>query len=105
LSIGQLARLVEARPSQVLRWERDEHLPSGSALMRLAQVLDLAPADLFRLVGLPVPDNAASLPAMLRREYELPPEAIEEIQRNIERVAQKYKTRKQRTNERRGNHD
>jgi len=36
---------------------------------------------------------------MLRREYELPPEAIEEIQRDIERVAQKYMNRKQKTNE------
>jgi hypothetical protein len=32
-----------------------------------------------------------SLPAMLRAEYDLPPEAIKEIQQNIESIARKYR--------------
>jgi hypothetical protein len=39
---------------------------------------------------MPMPALATSLPVMLRAEYDLPPEAIKEIQRNIESVARKY---------------
>jgi hypothetical protein len=38
-----------------------------------------------------MPKSTPSLPAMLRAEYDLPPEAIKEIQQNIESIARKYR--------------
>jgi len=52
--------------------------------------LELSATELFELAGIPVPTDAASLPAMLRTSYDLPPEAIADVQRYITRVAEKY---------------
>jgi transcriptional regulator with XRE-family HTH domain len=94
LSLRQLAALLEVAPSQITRWERDDYAPSTDALLQLVRVLELTPKELFALAGVSLPAEPRSLPAMLRREYDLPPEAIAEIQRNIERVARKYQQRK-----------
>jgi transcriptional regulator with XRE-family HTH domain len=94
LSVRQLAALVESAPSQVLRWEREEHLPKAAMLARLSAVLQVRDRDLYLAAGVPVPRGTPSLPAMLRREYDVPPEAIAEMQRSIERVARKYANQK-----------
>lgn len=101
LGLRQLAELLETSPSQVSRWEADAHLPSSAALLQLVRVLELSPDDLFSLAGVPLPVST-DLPAMLRREYDLPPEAIEEIQHNIERVARKYQQRQRKTTNKKG---
>ena len=89
----QLARLLEVAPSQVTRWENDQLTPSPRSLVALAQQLELPAADLFALAGVPIPTDLASLPAMLRAEYQLPSEAIAEIQAHIAAVAEKYRAR------------
>jgi transcriptional regulator with XRE-family HTH domain len=93
LSIRQVAALLEVAPSQALRWETGERPPTPQNLVDLAQRLELRASDLFALAGIPVPADAASLPAMLRSEYELPPEAIAEVQKHIESVANKYRVK------------
>jgi putative transcriptional regulator len=90
LSLRQLAALVGGSPSMALRWERGDDVPEPKYLVALARTLDLRSADLFLLAGVPLPYDGPTLPAMLRAEYDLPPEAIAEIQRSIERVARKY---------------
>jgi transcriptional regulator with XRE-family HTH domain len=90
LSIRQLAALIGAAPSLVLRWERDDVVPKQKYLSLLAQTLETSTADLFSLSGVPYPYDAPSLPAMLRAEYDLPPDAIAEIERSIKRIARKY---------------
>ena len=87
----QLARLLEVAPSQVTRWENNELTPSPRSLIGLAQQLELRASDLFTLAGVPIPTDLASLPAMLRAEYALPPQAIAEIQQHITLVAQQYR--------------
>jgi transcriptional regulator with XRE-family HTH domain len=87
----QLAELLSVAPSQVTRWEADEKTPSVQSLVVLARQLELRTADLFALAGLPIPDELTSLPAMLRAEYDLPPEAIAEIQTHIADVAKRYR--------------
>jgi hypothetical protein len=57
----------------------------------LDETLELDQREIFFLAGVPTPSDLPSLPAMLRKEYDLPPEAIAEIQKNIERVAGKYR--------------
>lgn len=64
--------------------------PSPDDLARLARALELNDTDLFLLAGLPVPKQAASLDVMLRAEYGLPPEAIDEAKRNIAAIVAKY---------------
>lgn len=93
LGIRQLARLIEANPTQVLRWENDDAVPSPSAIASLAEQLELRASELFALAGVPVPSDLASLPAMLRADYDLPPEAIVEIEAHIAAVAKKYRTK------------
>lgn len=85
-----LARLVGVAPSQVTRWEADRFAPSPQTLVKVAQQLELSAAELFTLAGIPLPEGTASLPAMLRAEYQLPPEAVAEIQAHIEDVARRY---------------
>jgi transcriptional regulator with XRE-family HTH domain len=90
LGIRQLARLVDSAPSQVLRWETDAVVPSPQALVTVAEQLELRASDLFTLAGIPIPEDRASLPAMLRSDYDLPPEAIAEVEAHITAVAKKY---------------
>jgi transcriptional regulator with XRE-family HTH domain len=64
--------------------------PSPDDLARLARALELNDTDLFLLAGLPVPQQTASLDVMLRAEYGLPPEAIDEAKRNIAAIVARY---------------
>jgi transcriptional regulator with XRE-family HTH domain len=64
--------------------------PSPDDLARLARALELNDTDLFLLAGLPVPKQTASLDVMLRAEYGLPPEAIDEAKRDIAAIVAKY---------------
>lgn len=91
LGVRELARLIEVAPSQVLRWENNERVPQAEWLIALADQLELRAADLFKLAGRAIPSELASLPAMLRADYDLPPEAIKEIERHIAAVAKKYR--------------
>jgi transcriptional regulator with XRE-family HTH domain len=90
LSMRQLASLVGVRASALILWERDETVPKAKYLSALARALELSTTDLMRLSGAEYPHDAPTLPAMLRAEYDMPPEAIAEIERSITRVAKKY---------------
>jgi transcriptional regulator with XRE-family HTH domain len=90
MSVRQLAAQSGVSKSTISKFERDG---SGAAhnLLALARALELRASDLFSQAGKPLPRLGPNLPAMLRAEYDLPPEAIKEIQANIEQVARKYK--------------
>ncbi|WP_375477500.1 multiprotein-bridging factor 1 family protein [uncultured Jatrophihabitans sp.] len=91
LSLRLLARLIGANPTQVLRWENDDAVPSPKALALLAEQLELRASELFTLAGVPLPSDLATLPAMLRADYDLPPEAIADIEQYIDTVAKQYR--------------
>jgi transcriptional regulator with XRE-family HTH domain len=93
LGLRQLARLVDVSPPQVMRWEAGDATPSPVFLAALAEQLELRASDLFRLAGAPIPTDLATLPAMLRADYDLPPEAIAEIEAHIATVAGRYRGR------------
>jgi transcriptional regulator with XRE-family HTH domain len=90
LSVRELQAVSGVAKSVVSRFE---HEGTGSAhnLLALARALELRASDLFSQAGRTMPTPSASLPAMLRAEYDLPPEAIKEIQQNIESIARKYR--------------
>jgi len=90
LSARELQAVSGVAKSVVSRFE---HEGTGSAhnLLALARALELRASDLFSQAGRAMPTPSPSLPAMLRAEYDLPPEAIKEIQQNIKSIARKYR--------------
>lgn len=95
LSLGQLARLTGTVRSQILRWETGERVPKTAALLALAEQLELPAVQLLALAGeRPVTAVTPSIPVMLRAEYDLPAEAIEDIQSYISSVAEKYRRKR-----------
>jgi transcriptional regulator with XRE-family HTH domain len=90
LSVRQL-ETQSGVPKTVI--SRFEHTGTGSAqnLLDIARALELSASDLFAQAGRPLPKLSNTLPAMLRAEYDLPPEAIKEVQRNIEVIARRYR--------------
>ncbi|MGH3938713.1 MAG: helix-turn-helix domain-containing protein [Pseudonocardiaceae bacterium] len=96
LSKLQLEAMSGVGRMTIQRLETDYYAePSPDDLMRLAKALELNETDLFLLAGLPVPKGAASLDVMLRTEYGLPPEGVEEAKRNIADIVAKYDTEHQ----------
>lgn len=94
LSKLQLATMSSLGRMTIQRLETDYYdEPSPDDLVRLARALELNETDLFLLAGLPVPKRTASLDVMLRTEYGLPPEAIDEAKRNIAELVAKYDTK------------
>lgn len=100
LAPHQLARLLEVNPTQVSRWENDSAVPSPTALAALAEQLELRASALFELAGVPLPSDRVSLPAMLRADYNLPPEAIADVEAYIAGVAAQYHVPKKRSSSR-----
>lgn len=91
VSRRQLAVMSGVGRMTIQRLETDYYdEPSPDDLVRLARSLELNETDLFMLGGLPVPKRTASLDVMLRTEYGLPPEAIDEAKRNIAELVAKY---------------
>jgi transcriptional regulator with XRE-family HTH domain len=91
LSIRQLEATSGVGRMAIQRLEQDEvEKPLAEHLIHLAHALELNETDLFLLAGLPIPKRTASLDVMLRTEYKLPPEAIEEAKRNIQEIIDKY---------------
>lgn len=75
-SLRKLAQATGIPMSSINRLLKDEvERPSAANLVRLAQVLNLKPGELFSLAGLPYPD----LDELLREGYGLPEDAIAEV--------------------------
>jgi transcriptional regulator with XRE-family HTH domain len=89
LSVRQLENQTGVSKSAISHLER-EGRGKADTLLRVARALELSAADVF-LRDSPRLLKPPDLPAMLRAEYHLPPEAIKEIQQNIENVARRYR--------------
>lgn len=97
LSIRQLAALVDVVPSTIHKWEQNTWVPRARYLPALVRALELDARRFYALADVELPANASSLPAMLRAEYDLPPEAIAEAERAVARIARKYGAAKKTT--------
>lgn len=91
LSARALAELTGIADSSIVRIELGMVAePRPDKLKRIAEALDLSTADVFERAGYA---TATDLPAMqpyLRTKYNLPPEAMEEIERSVARIAKKH---------------
>jgi transcriptional regulator with XRE-family HTH domain len=96
LSVRQLEAQSGVAKSTIFRLEQDDRPAKISAvvLANLAQALEIPSTELFRAAQMPVPSEMPSLPAMLRAEYDVPPEAVQEMQRSLARIARRYQSTK-----------
>jgi len=95
-SLRQLAAktgIHESSINRLLKDQVDEPVPDN--LIRLAEALELNASDLFLLADLPIPTDVPSLETLLRTEYDLPEEAIEEATQNIQSIVKRYGARRQ----------
>jgi transcriptional regulator with XRE-family HTH domain len=93
MSVRQLAEAASVPKSEVGRLLRDQQERlNPDSLARLASVLELNAADLFLLAGLPVPLKVPTVEALLRTEYELPEQAIQEAKAQIDKIVSRYKS-------------
>lgn len=93
LSLAQLERRTGLHNSRLSRWERGLELPDRPArLVALAKGLELPLADLYLAAGIEPATQLPSCRTYLKAKYGdvLPPEAMEDIARHAETVAQRH---------------
>lgn len=91
-SVRQLARLAEVDPTWLSKVERGIYRsPDPRRLYRLAQALNIETADLYLEAGYGDPRGLPGLAPYLRAKYDLPPEAIAQLQAHFELFEAKYK--------------
>lgn len=95
LSLRQLASEAEVDYSWLSKVERGVYAaPDPRYLDRLAEVLELATADLFAMAGYGVNRGLPGFAPYLRAKYDLPNEAVEQLAAEFERVNRKYQDEK-----------
>jgi transcriptional regulator with XRE-family HTH domain len=94
MSVRQLADSSEVPKSAVDRLLRDQvESPVPDFVARMAAVLELNAADLFLLAGLAMPTELPSVEALLRTNYDLPEDAVQEAKAQIDKIVSRYKTK------------
>lgn len=66
------------------------HQPAPELLQRIAKVLQVAPEDLYTLAGYAIPKSLPTFRPYLRAKYDLPPEAIAELERYFDLLRNYY---------------
>jgi len=92
LSVNEVARRAKVDPGTAWRIEQGMiPTPRAESLIAIGKVLDIPPADLFATVGWLSPDELPTVGPYLRTKYDhLPDEAIEEAEKYIADVLQRY---------------
>jgi transcriptional regulator with XRE-family HTH domain len=93
-STRRLAAAVGVHMAQIVRLEQGTvQSPHAETLAAIAEQLELPLADLFGLAGFAAPTELPSFKPYLRTKYrDLPPEAVAELERNFQAIADKYGT-------------
>lgn len=91
LSGRALSELTGVDDSSIIRIEHGKvAAPSPEKLMKIAEALDLSTADVFERAGYATPSDLPAMAPYLRTKYDLPPEALEQIERYAKRIAKKH---------------
>jgi len=91
MSAFDLAVLVDIHDSTISRLEQGKIAqPAPDKLVRIADALDIVAADLLTLAGYSEMNELPTLPIYLRTKYDLPPEALEQVQRFATKIAHKH---------------
>ncbi len=93
LSIARVAGLADVDPRWLSRFEQGVYRnPDPRHMHRLAEVLDLEPIALLTAA-----DYVEGLPGFgpyLRTKYELPPEAIAQLEAHFDLISERYDSKK-----------
>jgi transcriptional regulator with XRE-family HTH domain len=91
LSVSDAAEASDLDRSYWNRLENDYYkTPAPQHLSTIAEVLQVPLADLYGLAGYDIPERLPSLQPYLRSKYNLPPEAIADIERYFELLRNYY---------------
>lgn len=94
LDLGQrledVAKQAGVDVAGLSRAENGKKIPAPETLAALAGALDLPLADLYEAAGYPLPQELPSLRPYLRRAYNVPEEAVQEIEQYLRGIAAKY---------------
>lgn len=93
LTMRQLAAATDIPLTTLNRLLKDEVVkPSPAHLARIAAALELDPADVFMVAGLPLPKSLPSVDVVLRAEYGLSDAGLAEAKRFITEIADRERT-------------
>ena len=90
LSLNEVARRAGVDPGGLFRAERGPRVPSPETLAALADGLGLPLADLYEAAGYPLTSQLPSIRPYLRHAYNVPEEAVAEIEDYLARIAAQY---------------
>ncbi len=90
LTVRGLAEAIDVAPSTILRFEDGSRRPTPDVVKHLAKSLGLEVEQLLALANHKLPTFAP----YLRAKYDLPDEAVAELEKHFETVSQQHKGRK-----------
>lgn len=91
MSAVQVADIAEVSDSNIIRIENGKlKNPTAETLAKLAHALNLSVADIFERAGFMTGADLPTMAPYLRTKYDMPPEALEQIERYAKRVAKKH---------------
>ena len=94
LELGQRLEDVASRAgvdvAGLSRAENGKKVPAPETLAALAGALELPLADLYEAAGYPLTQELPTLRPYLRRAYNVPEEAVQEIEIYLQRIAAEY---------------
>jgi len=91
LSARQLAEHTDISDATVIRIENGQYRsPEAESLAQMAHALDIPVHDVFERAGFMTSDDLPAIAPYLRTKYDLPPEAMEQIERFATRVAKQH---------------
>lgn len=94
-SIRRLAAAAGVDASWLSRLERgDYNSPDPRCLSQLAAVLEIDPIDLYLLAGYPGSERLPGFAPYLRAKYDLPPEAVTQLEAHFRLLNEKYRREK-----------
>jgi transcriptional regulator with XRE-family HTH domain len=90
LSLHAVAELAGIGKAQLSRIETGERSPKPDTLAALGTALDTPLADLYEAADVPMPHRLPSIRPYLRRAYDLPEDAVDEMERYFQRITHEY---------------
>jgi transcriptional regulator with XRE-family HTH domain len=90
LSSAEVARRAGVDKGTMSRLERGIASPKAGSLQAIGEVLGIPASDLFAIAGWVPPKELPTIRPYLRTKYELPAEAVEELEYHFAAVARKH---------------
>lgn len=91
MSAVDLAELTDVNDATIVRLENGKiATPAADKLARIAEALGLDVGDIFAMAGYGATSSLPTLPLYLRSKYDLPPDAMAQIEHFATKVAKRH---------------